>query len=130
MPWYNGYIPTAWKNAVERKAGAIFNVEIVIDPNGLNYTVPAKYDVVSISPISVEKDLHPKYFVRPTVKTVSLIFNDPDNQFDPDNSSSTFSGYAFPGKDIVINLVNRTETTINRIAVFTGKIDKKPALFN
>lgn len=128
MPWYDGNIPTNWKTAIERYNGAEFQLEIVFDPEGRNVLITDTNDVVEISPISIKKELDPEFGLTPTINNVSITFNDPTNYLNPDNASGIFYNYTPIGKTIVARLRNVTETTLQTITVFTGKIDRLPQL--
>ena len=128
MPWYDGNIPTNWQTALERYNGAEFQVEVVYDPEDSNVLITDTCDVVSISPIRISKELDPEFGITPTVGNISITFNDPAGYLNPTKATSTFYGDTPVGKTIIVKLKNLTETTIQTITAFTGKIDKLPQL--
>ncbi len=90
MPWYKGNIPSRWETALERKTGAKFAVEVVLDPDGAAVTLDGDHDIADISEIAQERDLDIDAGGMALIPDVALTFNDLDNYFDPANTASPF----------------------------------------
>ena len=128
MPWYDGNVPTKWKNAFDRYNGAEFEIEVIFDPDGNNVTLTATCDIASISSINHEKDLDPEFGITPTIGSVTITFNDPEGYFNPNIATSAFYNYTPVGKEIIVKSKNATETTTEKFPVFSGRIDRLPQL--
>ncbi|HPR89793.1 MAG TPA: Ig domain-containing protein, partial [bacterium] len=90
MPWYDGNIPTKFKTALERKTGAKFAVEVVLDPDGAAIALDGDHDIVDMAEVTQERDLDIDQGGMGYIQDVVLTFNDLDNYFDPDNTTSPF----------------------------------------
>lgn len=90
MPWYDGNIPAKWESALDRKTGARISVQVVFDPDGEALALNGNHDVIGINEISQGREFDIDAEARAVVQDVGVVFNDPDNYFNPSNSLSPF----------------------------------------
>lgn len=89
MPFYTD-LPSAWQTEIEKKTGARYVLEVIYDPDGKNVTLSGQHDIISMSTITDRRDLDPEWISSPTAAMINIIFNDPDNYFNPRNVNSPF----------------------------------------
>ena len=89
MPFYTD-LPSAWQTEIEKKTAARYVVEVIYDPGGKNVILSGQHDIISMSTITDRRDLDPEWISSPTAAMINIIFNDPDNYFNPRNINSPF----------------------------------------
>ena len=93
MPWYTK-LPTELQTVLEKKTGAKPRVKVIYDPDGFAVQLSGRYDVVSVTSISNERELDIAYSDQTMIQEITMVLNDPDGFLNPLNPNGLFyQGY-------------------------------------
>jgi len=89
MPVYTT-LPANIQTELEKVTGSNPIVEVIFDPDGRNIVLNEKYDIISMTDITLEREISLEYSSIPVYNDIRLVFNDPDGYFDSKKTSSPF----------------------------------------
>ena len=73
MPWYTK-LPTELQAILEKKTGAKPRVKVIYDPDGYAVELSGRYDIVSVTPISNERELDIAYSDQTMIQGITMVF--------------------------------------------------------